>query len=622
MSVSGSNGKRISIHRIGGSFLTASMLVVFLALAGISLILNSKIMCGMDGDISAIDNYLKESVEAAVLSSQKYLPLDKTPSSQGAALLQNNDSKISPTKGGNGGIVNSHLNRIAGLNCDRYGGPSAEDAQEMVYWEDIPSDAEWISPFHSKHTNGPTQYLTFEPDHAGWNNRRMALETTIGIAFAMGRTLVLPPRQQIDHLKKDEKGDHNAFSFADFFHLERIHEEHVGLDIISMQEFLEIAMQGTFVNAETGIPTFPPGNRTNWDFSEKEANEDDSEESYDHDEELEKLYKWLRNNVTNTVMNWNPEYCLAAFPRSADPKDLEELQQMEKSMVEAGELPTSFKNYIGNPVPVDGSPRDRLRENSAERDRLCIYDKSLQDARWLHFQTNDDVENSEDESRLLVHFYAFLFFQDWKHDLWMKRFIRDHVRYGDEIQCAAARVVKAIRKRAMDRGVNDFFDSMHVRRGDFSHFFAATQSSAREINDMLSRQIPQNTTLYIATDEKKRSFFEPIADRYDIVFLSDFQEELGGVNKNYYGMIDQLIASRGRVFYGCWFTTFTGYINRLRGYHADDHQTTGYEDGIIPSYYYALKQHFFHMQRYYPVKRSFFAREFPTAWRLIDTSVE
>ena len=88
-------------------------------------------------------------------------------------------------------------------------------------------------------------------------------------------------------------------------------------------------------------------------------------------------------------------------------------------------------------------------------------------------------------------------------------------------------------------------------------------------------------------------------------------------------MIDQLVASRGRIFYGCWFSTFTGYINRLRGYHADDHQLEGYKDGVVPNtWYYALKDRFDHMTRFYPVKKSFYAREFPTSWRLIDTGID
>jgi hypothetical protein len=61
-------------------------------------------------------------------------------------------------------------NRLAGLNCDRWGGPSNDLAEEMVYWEDIPSDSQFISPFHKN--EGPTQYFTFEADFAGWNNVR------------------------------------------------------------------------------------------------------------------------------------------------------------------------------------------------------------------------------------------------------------------------------------------------------------------------------------------------------------------------------------------------------------------------------------------------------------------
>ena len=42
-------------------------------------------------------------------------------------------------------------------------------------------------------------------------------------------------------------------------------------------------------------------------------------------------------------------------------------------------------------------------------------------------------------------------------DLWMKRFMRDHVRYVDEIQCAAARVVQAMRQKAKEiAGTTDF----------------------------------------------------------------------------------------------------------------------------------------------------------------------
>jgi hypothetical protein len=101
--------------------------------------------------------------------------------------------------------------KVAGLTCKAYGGPSDEHAAEMVYWQDIPVDASFVSPFKSKEE----QYLTFEPgafvdlvsivsldlvltqslDLGGWNNIRMAMETAVTTALAMGRTLVMPPEQ-------------------------------------------------------------------------------------------------------------------------------------------------------------------------------------------------------------------------------------------------------------------------------------------------------------------------------------------------------------------------------------------------------------------------------------------
>jgi hypothetical protein len=36
-------------------------------------------------------------------------------------------------------------------SCAKHGGPEDEFAQEWVYWQDIPSDARYVSPFHSKH---------------------------------------------------------------------------------------------------------------------------------------------------------------------------------------------------------------------------------------------------------------------------------------------------------------------------------------------------------------------------------------------------------------------------------------------------------------------------------------
>ena len=84
---------------------------------------------------------------------------------------------------------------LAGLSCTHYGGPSDTLAQsEMMYWSDIPTDSHYVSPFYNP--DEEEKYMTFEPDGGGWNNIRMAMETTVVMAHAMGRTLVLPPSQK------------------------------------------------------------------------------------------------------------------------------------------------------------------------------------------------------------------------------------------------------------------------------------------------------------------------------------------------------------------------------------------------------------------------------------------
>ena len=353
----------------------------------------------------------------------------------------------------------------------------------------------------------------------------MNMETVLALAFAMGRTLVLPPEKEFYLLGKDT-GEHGGeqkktFSFSHFFHMESIHNEHPGLDIITMTEYLErVAMKGQMINRHTQKVAFPPGNRTNWDGVNNKVVKD-------------QLYTYLRESSHMAV--WVPEDCLAAFPQSTQKEDEEALHTLVNQLKAEPRKPR-WEDYVGKPVPVDAPPMDRLKENWADRKDLCVYNNILQQQESVHMPTDPQLN-----ARLLVHFYAFLFFQNWKHDLWMKRFIRDHVRYVDEIQCAAARVVEAVRNHVRDRqpnNVNGDFDTFHIRRGDFQ--YKVTRLDADKIYQVSKSKLVPGDTVYIATDERDKSFFDPLKEHYDVVFLDDFVDALGKqVNTNYYGMIDQ-----------------------------------------------------------------------------------
>ena len=82
-----------------------------------------------------------------------------------------------------------------------------------------------------------------------------------------------------------------------------------------------------------------------------------------------------------------------------------------------------------------------------------------------------------------------------------------------------------------------------------------------------------------------------------------------------------MIASRGRTFVGTYYSTFTGYINRVRAYHAMQDKSEGYQKGEIQSYYFIPVNRQDAMRKYAPIGGAIFAREFPIAWRDIDHDI-
>ena len=433
----------------------------------------------------------------------------------------------------------------------------------------------------------------------GWNNIRMAMETVVAMAHAMGRTLVMPPSQHMYLLNKGNR-EHNFFSFADFYHLEDLASEHLGITIISMEEFLKrTAMQGLLVNRTTGVVSYPPENRTDWNGRRL------------HEKEL---WEYLRD-VTD-VKNWKPDQCVFAFPSSPGKEtEAHEVSQLQTI------LNSNYKSYHKDPtkaVPVNAPVKDRLTEIASGRKKLCVYDSNMQESLVVHFMCY-----WKQRARLLTHFYTFLFFENYQHDLWTKRFVRDHLRYVDSLQCAAARIVHAIREKVKaddDKNNNPegIFDSFHVRRGDFQ--YKETRVEASELLRTCKDEIPEGSAIYVATDERNKDFFKPLAERYRLFYLDDFKDLITDVNPNHYGMLDQLIASKGRVFFGTYHSTFTGYIDRMRGYHVEKNKEEGYEDGLMLNSYFFLKL-FKNKKRTFASPRTTFSREFPIAWRDIDYGV-
>jgi hypothetical protein len=108
------------------------------------------------------------------------------------------------------------------------------------------------------------------------------------------------------------------------------------------------------------------------------------------------------------------------------------------------------------------------------------------------------------------------------------------------------------------------YNAIHIRRNDFVKVrpeYSITQLS-NLLNDIKDR-IPNDIPLYIATDETDKSLFDFLKERYNIYFLEDFFKELNSYESL---AVDQIICSKADIFLGSKLSTFSDYINIMRGY--------------------------------------------------------
>ena len=218
------------------------------------------------------------------------------------------------------------------------------------------------------------------------------METALVLAHSMGRTLVLPPPQRFYLLNKSDSPQKNTFDFGDFFHLDSIAVEHEGLNVITAEEFLHrYGKTGQLMNVQTNKPEL-------WD----EKN---------HSPQSVKSY--LQKIGVNPF--WNPMECVAAFPASKGPEAISVIEQAYNNIFKntQGKSLPQLEDFEDQPTPVDANIEARMREAMVDRTKICMYDETLQNAKVIHFP-------AQKGTRLLTHFYAFVFFADWKQDLWGK----------------------------------------------------------------------------------------------------------------------------------------------------------------------------------------------------------
>jgi len=456
------------------------------------------------------------------------------------------------------------------------------DVDFLAYWNNPQGerDRNFISPFAEKKNPEQTHYISFEPDKGAWNNIRMSMECMFVIAVATGRTLVLPPPKPLYLLQNKDK-KHRGF--ADFYSFEEDNYElfrHV--PVISMEEFIKL--EGV---SDGGHLPISKERREGIMMPSKECDILKSSKKY-----CQIVFDYLTEVGHNLKLKHNK-----CFIFDKDVFEGREISKSNSLKVEA------FCNMDQH------SPRE-----------IVYFTKESQDQLLWHFQT------FQKEYRLLIHYYNLIYFTDPMMNNYVKRFVRDFLRYKDEIFCAAGKIIRSIpttsseledsnknKGLVMNRNKeirNDIpgFSTMHARRGDFQ--YKRSKVSGEDWYTTTSDIWLQNEVLYIATDEKNKTFFNvPFKKHHEhVYYLDDFWAVAGleNVDSAYFGMIDTIVASFGRVFAGTYFSTFSGFINRMRGYHGISMKSSWY----VPSQRKTTVHEWTHAVTY--------ARESPDGWVRID----
>lgn len=221
--------------------------------------------------------------------------------------------------------------------------------------------------------------------------------------------------------------------------------------------------------------------------------------------------------------------------------------------------------------------------------KLRRYDANLHQEIAIYFP--GDYRNSH---RLLVHYYAYLYWENQHLGRQYRRLVRDRLHYHDLIFCAAGDLVELIHADAAivsdksppnprynhhyitsggDTNIDATYYALHIRRGDFQ--YPHTQLSAQQIWKNIEHLLNPNITklIYIATDESNHNFFKDFNPTkiFTIKFLSDYlsgmrkRSSQKKINMNHIGMIEQVICANAHTFIGTPLSTFTGYITRMRG---------------------------------------------------------
>jgi GDP-fucose protein O-fucosyltransferase len=149
--------------------------------------------------------------------------------------------------------------------------------------------------------------------------------------------------------------------------------------------------------------------------------------------------------------------------------------------------------------------------------------------------------------------------------------VKDSVRHHTEFVYAARRIADELRP----------FHAVVVRRNEFIQAYPQANVPAYQILAAVAETAPPGARLLIATDELDCGFFEPLSERYQLFYVRDLVKAVIQPEWTRYHLscVEQNLCAFAESFVGTRLSTFSAYVNRLRGYHGCGDTHVRFTDG-------------------------------------------
>ena len=227
-------------------------------------------------------------------------------------------------------------------------------------------------------------------------------------------------------------------------------------------------------------------------------------------------------------------------------------------------------------VVLFGDKLERLKAQRGPVDQNCVIYNDIDDEEDFNLfkQKRDVLVNVNSDKKYLYfprnlfgHFNYHVYGNGPIERNRIKEKVNKGIQYRKEFFDIADKVCNHL---------NNDFNAIHIRRNDFLN--VRKHESENQFTNLLKDiedRIPKDKPLFIATDESKREIFQFLKQAgYTYYFAGDFYPYMAHLIKDTHPdvseeicalLVDQIVCSKADIFLGSFLSTFSDYINILRG---------------------------------------------------------